>query len=442
MKKSTFKLHRHEPLRFPRNFIWGTSTSAHQIEGGNKNNDWWQWEKNPRHIWSGQRSGRAAFSYEHYGEDAKLASELNCNSYRLSVEWSRVQPEAGQINLEAIEYYRSVLQTYRARGIKIMVTLHHFTNPQWFAARGGWMRRDAPKIFADYVQQVVAALGDLVDWWITINEPSVYAGLGFYRGTWPPGQKSRIKSIWVLRQLMRAHRMAYKKIHEQLDRPGKKSVVGVAMNMMSFSSYEHGIIDLFILRILEWVSNHSFLFFTRSTHDFIGVNYYFHQRVGRHHGFWLGMGDRLQAEQRETSDVGWEVYPQGIYEVLNDVWRAYHLPVIITENGIATENEDRRARFIVANLKEVYHAIKSGVDVRGYFYWSLIDNFEWEKGFAPRFGLVRVNFKTGERTVKDSARVFATIAAENGISHYLLSFLGHGVSVAQVFSKVWSCRHE
>lgn len=428
--------HNHEFLAFPKSFVWGTATSAHQTEG-HAHNDWTRWEENPHHVWRGQRSGRASFSYERFAEDAELNHELGCNAARLSIEWSRIEPREGEFDEVALAHYRSVINAYRSRGARVMVTLHHFTNPIWFADRGGWERADAPKLFNRYVAHVAVALGGCVQWWITLNEPSLYAGLGYVRGVWPPGVRSKIRAARVLFHFMRAHRQAYATLHRACDHASHHTQVGSAVNMFSISNYEHSLADLFLVWALDWFFNHLFLDLTRHHHDFIGLNYYFHRRLERRPGTWFGslVSARL-TEQRETSDIGWEIFPQGISEVLHDVWSTYHLPIYITENGLATENEDKRARFIVAYLKEIYHTIAAGVPVRGYFYWSLIDNFEWEKGFAPRFGLVHVDFATGVRTRKPSSRVYEEIVRGGGISHRLLSFLGHGVHVGTVLRNV------
>lgn len=415
----------HRTLYFPKHFLWGTATSAHQVEGGNKHNDWWRWEKNSRKRF---RSGSACDHYHRFEEDFDIIKNLQQNAHRFSIEWSRIEPIEDEWNIEAIEHYRKVILALHEKKIKPIITLHHFTNPEWFQRKGGWARRSSARYFARYVKFVVQELGDIAHFWITLNEPMVYATLSYLDGVWPPGKKSYFLAHRVYHNLARAHRKAYAIIHELYKKhdwhPPK---VGVAMNTVSLYSYQmHSFSSWLFMRVADWLWNHSFYFFTGKTHDFIGINYYFHYRLKDLHFRPIRFFLEARAEKREMSSVGWEVYPQGIFDVLID-FRRYKLPIYITENGIATTNESKRTRYIVSYIKEVYHAIRAGVDVRGYFYWSLMDNFEWEKGFKPRFGLLRVNYATQERAPREAAEVYSEICRTNSLPHHLLKYLGHSV---------------
>ena len=417
-------LHVHKPLQFPEGFLWGSATSSHQVEGWNDNNDWWEWEHLPGTIADGQLSGRAADHYHRFKSDFNTAKKLGQNIHRLSIEWSRIFPSIGEINEAEVQHYIEVLQDLKDKGIKTMVTLHHFTIPIWFAKIGGFEKRSNLKYFNDYVEHIVPKISHLVDFWITINEPNIYCLMAYLTGLWPPGKKSKLAAFKVFNNLARAHKDAYTTIHEKV--ASSHPQVGVANNITSFYAYDrHSLRQWFTVRIGDWLWNHWFIEKTKGYHDFIGINYYVHQRVKKQRGKgFLDIFMPTSQEGRELSDLDWEIFPPGFFDALVDL-NHYHIPIYITENGLATLNEDQRSRYIVSYLKELYHAIESGVDVRGYLHWSLLDNFEWDKGLEARFGLIHVDFKTLKRTVKPSAKVYGQICKENAISHDLLRFIGH-----------------
>jgi beta-glucosidase len=419
--------HTHLSLRFPKGFLWGTATAAHQVEGGNTKNDWALWERLPGKVAGGDRAGRATDHYHRYALDFDLAASQHMNAHRFSLEWSRIEPRDGEWDAKEIAHYRAVLEALRVRGQQTMVTLFHFTVPQWFAARGGWAAKDAVGYFLRFATKAADAFGDLVDFWCTQNEPLVYVVMGYILGTWPPGIKNYRTAWTVFHNLTAGHVAATHGLHERARMLGRAVPVGVANNLISFYSYrKHSPLDAVSLTLSDWVWNHAYYRETRGSHDYLGVNYYFHQRIKREEGKLVQLFVDLRAENREMSDIGWEVYPAGIFDVLQELGEQ-HLPIYITENGIATVNDDRRIRFLVAYLKEVYHAIQSGIDIRGYFHWSLLDNFEWEKGYAARFGLIDVDWRTLQRRPKKSFSVYGRIAAENALSHDILRYVGHGV---------------
>ncbi len=416
--------HRHETLAFPRGFLWGTATAAHQVEGNNSHSDWWRWEQDhPDRIQ--EPSGAAVDHYHRYEEDLNLARELGTNCYRFSIEWARIEPHEGDIDRHELEHYGNVLRACRVRGIKTMVTLHHFSNPQWLTDRGGWEWNGAPAAFARFTRLVAQEFCDLVDYWITFNEPMVFVSQGYVMGVWPPGKTNYLKAYRVYRHLTAAHRLSYRAIHEEAVKKKCAAQVSAANNLISLYAYrKHKLIDKIYVWFMDKLWNHAFIDATRGHHDFLGVNYYFHQRISPGKSRFFGLIVDVKQEQRDMSDIGWEVYPTGLFDSLLDM-QEYKLPIFITENGIATKNDDRRARYIVSYVKELYHAIAAGIDVRGYCYWSLLDNYEWEKGFSANFGLIGVEMPSLERVVKSSARVYAQIAKENGIPHELLRFIGH-----------------
>ncbi len=419
------EIHDHETLKFPPGFLWGAATSAHQVEGNNIQNDWWEWEKHlPPHL----RSGDACDQYNRYEQDFDLAKSLNHNAHRLSIEWSRIEPQEGQFNQQAIEHYIKVLKYLKSLNLTVMLTLWHFTLPQWVAERGGWENGKTPVLFAKFVEKIAPILGEYVDLWVTINEPGVYVYEIYHVREWPHAKKSLVGQIKTYFNLVSAHKKAYKILH-QIYPAGKP--VGIAQNVLSFEPFhKHSPLEQVAVSVNDFFANHLFYLFTKGTHDFLGINYYFHIRL-KHPGFTPPMA--LLPQTHDVSDLGWEIYPEGLFDVLSDL--SDEVPIYITECGIASTNDDRRNRFLVAYLEEVARAIKAGVNVRGFFYWSLIDNFEWHLGFEPRFGLVEVDYETQKRHLRPSALTYAEIIAANGIPHTLMRFLGHTVTAEEVLKR-------
>lgn len=420
--------HIHETRKFPDGFLWGSATSSHQVEGGT-DNDWTEWEKAPGHVLDGNRSGLACDHYDRYEEDFDIAKSLNQNAHRLSIEWSRIEPVEGKWDMDEVVHYRKVLEALKARDMKIMLTCWHFTLPKWFAAAGGWESPDAINRFVRYVDFLAAEYGDLVDQWVTINEPMVYLLQSYGAGVWPPGVANKLRSVHVFGKMTIAHRRAYKIIHKTLGaRLGRKAMVGIAQNVITFEPYrKQSIADALFVWAADRMFNHQFFIWSGFfTHDYIGINYYFHYRVAYRPTKIAQFFYEVHTENRETSDLGWEINAPAIFDAIMGMAR-YKKPIIISEHGVANADDGKRPRIIVAALKEVYHAIKAGVDIRGYYHWSLMDNFEWEKGYTGRFGLVAIDYATMKRTPRRSAYVFADICKENGIPHTLLRFVGHGV---------------
>lgn len=416
--------HDHETLKFPDGFLWGAATSAHQVEGNNVNSDWWDWESLPGHA----RSGQACNQYNLYEQDFDLIKQLNHNAHRLSVEWSRIEPKEGEFNQAEIEHYKKVLKALKDRGLTVMLTLWHFTLPKWVAEKGGWENGRTVKYFERFVKKIVPEIAEYVDLWITLNEPGVYIYETYTASIWPHSRKSLIGQVKTFLNFTLAHRKIYKYLHSRF--PAGKPV-GIANNMLSFSSYhKHSIVEQLAVSLNDLFVNHLFYLFTRGTHDFLGINYYFHVRFQQHS--LVPQAVNLQ-QTHDVSDLGWEIYPEGIFDVLLDM--ADDIPIYITECGIASTNDDRRNRFLISYLQEVARAIKAGVNVRGFFYWSLLDNFEWHMGFEPRFGLVEVDYKTQARHIRPSALVYTDIIQHNGIPHSLLRFTGHTVQAEEVLEK-------
>lgn len=391
-------------IRFPSSFLWGAATSAYQVEGDNVNSDWWQWEK----ALGRESSGEACRHYRLYEQDFDLAKSLNHNAHRLSIEWSRIEPEEGKLSEGQLKHYIDVILSLRARNIEPLVTLHHFTNPIWFSKSGGWENRRCVANFLRYCDFVVRPLAKYVRYWITINEPMVYIYHAYILGVWPPQAKSYLKAKRVEGNFISAHIKAYRlirKIYNELNLP--ELSISIAQNMQAFVPCTQNLKNRFaaILRnrwynfgLLDKIMRHK-------TMDFIGVNYYSRQLVELEK--W-GIGNLAMDTCKNNhhpvkkNSLGWDIYPEGLYEVLLRL-KNYGLPVIITENGICTPDDNLRWEYIYAHLKNIHLAIEKGVNVIGYLYWSLMDNFEWDKGFGPRFGLIEIDYSTYKRIVRESA---------------------------------------
>lgn len=382
---------------FPDGFLWGAGTSSHQVEGGNVN-DWSQWELAGK---TRERSGRACdhWNLEQFARDVEVMKYLGLKIYRMSIEWSRVMPVVGVINPKALGHYREMLVILKAAGIKSMVTLHHFTNPIWFAESGGWVSGDTSH-FLTYAKQTAIALGNLVDYWITLNEAAVMGFHGYVTGLWPPGIKGRPD---LLLRLLDNVAIAHKGAYDILKKYGNGKPVGMVHNFtpglpvlgIAIESLLIGARDRFEKKMLRSIPM-----------DFLGVNYYFPQRfVGPFPLLeWMTFG--------EKSDIGWPIYPKGLYYALMSV-KDLGVPIYVTENGIADATDRLRPTFLDGHLAAVHEAILDGCPVQGYVHWSFLDNYEWAEGLSKRFGLIGVNHKTQERMVRPSALLYKYVIADN-----------------------------
>ena len=416
--------------RFPPGFLWGTATAAHQVEGGNQNSDWWRWEERPGAIANGDRSGAASDHWNRYPEDLDRAVALGQNAYRFSVEWARIEPQPGVYDEAALAHYREVTEACRTRGLEPMVTLFHFTLPQWLADLGGFEDPGAVARFEAYTRKVAAALGDQVQLWCTVNEPVVYLAAGYLAGVFPPGKQDPDAAARTMANLVRAHGRAYRALHE-VDPDAR---VGVAKHLRVFTP-ARGLDprDQIATWKVRRLFNQTFLDALATgratievpgaapikikdpdlagSMDFVGLNYYSRDMV-RYDPEAPGTVRFEVKAGSPTTDMGWEIYPEGFYQLLTWV-RRYRLPVYVTENGLADASDARRARFLRDHLYWMWRALAARVDVRGYFHWSLLDNFEWAEGFGPRFGLVAVDYPTQGRQVRDSAAFYAWVASHN-----------------------------
>ena len=426
-------------LTFPKGFLWGTASASHQVEGDNRNNQWWEFEQRPGVIWRGDRSGLACDWWHntdgHRDGDFDRMADLHQNAHRLSIEWSRIEPEPGRFDPAAIDRYRAMLGGLRDRGIRPLVTLHHFSDPIWFVKMGGWESSDSPFLFRRYVDYAIMGLRDLCDFWFTINEPMVFAAQGWARGIFPPGKQNILAAVKVVKHQLLAHGLAYQIIHER--QPDAQ--VGYAKHVRLFNGQRDGNqLDRYAAGLKRWIFEHVWVMATwdgrirppvgwgqpfgplERSMDFLGLNYYTVDQTR----FSLNPANLFGTESfrpnSELSDSGRdgpfaEYRPDGLYQVCQEV-RQFNLPVYITENGMPDQDDDQRPRWLLAHLHQLHQAIQSGVDVRGYFHWTLVDNFEWAEGWGLRFGLFELDPITQVRTARPSAQLYGEIAGQNGLT--------------------------
>lgn len=402
--------------QFPEGFLWGSATSSYQVEGGNVNADWWNWEKQA----GKQNSGSACRHYELFREDFDLAKSLNHNAHRISIEWSRIEAKENEFSAQEINHYIEVVKALKERGLEPIVTLHHFTNPDWISKKGGWLNNASVEYFLRFSRYVIEPLAKYVKYWITVNEPTVYAYHSYVTKSWPPQGSSYLKAKKVIDNLSVAHIEAYKLIHEIYQKLGiPKPAVSIAHNMQAFVPCQGKLINKLAANFRNEFYNYYLLnkYAKLATLDFIGVNYYSRQLVDvRSFLPWHFMQDVCSKNHDPVrkNSLGWDIYPKGLYDLLIGL-KKYNLPIIITENGICTEDDDLRWEYINTHLKSLNSAISAGVDVKGYLYWSLLDNFEWDKGFSARFGLVEVDYDSCKRNIRESAKRYSEVCRQNAL---------------------------
>ncbi len=347
-------------------FLWGVATSSHQIEGNNIHNDWWWWEHQGK-IEGGAVSGDACNHRELFLHDLQLVKDLGVNSYRFSIEWSRIEPEMGVYKDAEISWYQEIIDECERLEIIPMVTLHHFATPKWFFDMGGFTNPNSPLLFTKYVEKICTTIGSKVPLWCTFNEPMVYC-LGSYVGKFmPPAEFNLKKMVAANQNILRAHVLAYDILHKKLKRKGNFAkmplLVGIAHNMIDFCpARKFNVIEIF----LSWL-----------------MSSFYNQQ-------WI------------NAILGMAVNPKGLQRILMKL-KKYNMPIIITENGIADADDSKRSDFISDHLQVIKEARVSGILVAGYYHWSLIDNFEWINGFGPRFGLYSVDYNNQKRHPRGSA---------------------------------------
>lgn len=431
-------------LRFPPGFLWGCATSSHQCEDGNTNNQWCRWEQQG-HILSGEKCGAACDWWQRAEVDFDLAEQMENNALRLSFEWSRIEPEEGRWDTSAIDRYRAMLRDLQRRHILPMVTLHHFTEPLWFADRGGFADAANIPLFVRYASYVVEQLQDLCNFWITLNEPNAYAVLGYMLGSFPPGERDLKRTGLVLRNMLQAHVEAFYAmsrlqpearigycLHYRLFDPVRRfwptDIVAATVQEESFNwgilkAAETGRFSFPFNFVLEPLRRAS------GTRDYHGINYYTHTKVRfgvtRFGDLLARRFGRLSAVINNpglASAVGGPSYPDGLYRVLKGVYKRTrgNKPLYITENGFNDALDEYRPRAILEHVAQIHRAIQEGLPVRSYLHWTLTDNFEWVEGWRARFGLVELDQHRQKRTPRSSASLFGEICRANAITEEIV----------------------
>jgi len=386
---------------FPEGFVWGVATAAHQVEGGNWNNDWWAWEHTPGSPCT-EASGDACDHYHRYPEDLELLAGLGFGAYRFSIEWSRIEPEQGLWSVAALDHYRRVCERCHSLGLTPMVTFHHFTTPRWVAHLGGWSEPDTAERFASFCARAADRLGDLIGSAATFNEPNVVALMGYQAGLFPPGRRDPQMRREVTDVQLDAHRKAAAALRAA---PGSFPV-GLTLSMTDFQAMDGG--EERVARYRR-SGEDPWLEVARED-DYLGVQTYTRMRVAP-------PGPLGNEQGVPTTQMGYEDYPPALEACLRRAASVVgpSVPLIVTENGIGTDDDGRRAAFVHEALSGVLACLADGIDVRGYVYWTLMDNFEWAFGYEPKFGLVAVDRATQERTPKPSARWLGSVARANAL---------------------------
>jgi beta-glucosidase len=407
---------------FPSGFLWGASTASHQVEGGS-HSQWSVWElenaselaktaeerlghlpiwpeikkhaKNPNNY----VSGRGVDHYNQYKKDFDLAKGLNLNAFRFGISWGRIEPEEGKWDQQAIEHYKNYISELKKRGIEPMLNIWHWTFPVWFANKGGLKKYNNLVYLERYVKKIADEFGKDLNYVITINEPNVYASFSYLSGEWPPQEKNVLNFLSVYWNLAQAH----KRIYKILKKKNPKLQVGIAAQLANIQAKSpHNIFDELATKWMRYFWNWWFLRRIRRHQDFIGINYYFTD-------YYTGQFKR-QNPKLPLNDLGWYMEPEGLYPLLLRTWVRFKKPIIVTENGVADMHDEYRRWWIEETIVAMQRALSEGVDLRGYFHWSLLDNFEWKYGWWPKFGLVEVDREDGmKRNVRPSAEWFAGV---------------------------------
>jgi beta-glucosidase len=416
-------------LTFPPDFLWGTATAAYQVEGNNTNSDWWAWEQADGRILHNHKSGRASDWWENAEVDLDTAADMGTNAHRLSLEWSRIESEPSVFDHYALDRYRQILQAMHKRGIEPMVTLHHFSNPLWLVEKGDFSSQIVVDYFQRFTARVVDALGDLVPKWITINEPMVYMLMRYLVGTFPAAQKKGLTAgLEAVKHLLMCHTAAYHTIKQTYP----QAEIGVAKNFPIFQAkpgsrfpskwWAGRVNSLFNEMWMQAMVNGRLRSPFGSTKipnlagsfDFVGVNYYtrFYLKFPPSKGFY----ETDWGPGAVVSDGNYgEVYPAGLYQVIKNALK-YNKPIYITENGVPDADDDLRPSFLLTHLREVWRAISFCFPVMGYYHWSLVDNFEWDRGWTQRFGLIELDPETQARKLRRSGELYANICHQQAIT--------------------------
>lgn len=427
----------------------GTATASVQIEGGDKNNTWVEW-CGQGHIIDSSSCITACDHWNRVAQDTELLRDLHVQTHRMSLEWSRIQPSPASFSEEAIQHYRDEIKLLLSAGIRPLVTLHHFSEPLWFHRAGGWIKPQNVELFIAYARCCIERLGDLVNDWVSFNEPNVYVQFGYVIGNFPPGHRNLQEALSVTSEMIRTHVKLYGMIHQIRKKNGFQGLtrVGAAIHLRIFDGIT--LPGALMARVVDYAFNELFMegFTTGRLRfplpgrgirppggrvaDFLGINYYTRNIVE----FALDPSNyfhQLRCDHNlEKTDLGWDIYPKGIYQVCRRYYRRFRLPIYITENGISDKQDNLRAPFISDHLHHIARAIQDGIPVERYYHWTLMDNFEWLEGETANFGLYHNDFRTQKRTARKSAKLFAEICRRKELTEeMILSFENEIVQISK-----------
>ena len=435
-------------FHFPTGFLWGTSTSAYQVEGNNSNTNWSEWEAIPGKIIEGQIAGKACDWWSgKWKEDLERVVSTHQNSHRLSIEWSRIQPEKDRWDDNALNHYREIIHGMRIRGIEPIITIHHFTEPLWVTEMGSWENEGIISLFDTYTSRVVEALKEYCNYWIPINEPNVLAHQGYIEGSFPPGKSDLSLSFLALANMVKAHIAAY----DTIKRISPTSRVGTAISYRAFwpasqtnpfdiwmtnflsKQYNDAFINALTIGKLNYAFKREKISKGNNTYDFLGLNYYSGDEIK----FNLLKSKELFHEATyprlsEISENGFIAnVPSGFDQALHWATKFNH-PIIITENGIEDSKDQLRPQYIIEHIHRLWRAANLSYLFKGYFHWTLVDNFEWERGWTQRFGLWRLNNESQRRIKTKSVDLYSQICKSNALSSEVVNKFA-----PQVYSKIF-----
>ena len=408
-----------ERFTFPDGFAWGGAACAHQTEGGNWNNDWWEWEHRPDTPCA-EVSGDCIDHYHRYDADFELLASLGHNAHRFGIEWARIEPEPGEFSNAALDHYARVIESLHRHNLTPFMTLHHFSSPRWFAAEGGWAAASSVDRFRRYAEVVAKRLE--VPFVCTINEPQIVAQIGYQGTAFPPGAGENYLFGPVTRNFIASHAAAVEVFKEHQP----DAAIGLVLATADYQAandesvklrdrIHHRMVGVYheALRtgVFTGFGEDEAIANLKGTSDFVGVNYYTRTVIDV-----TKPGNTAAPEAgAETTQMGYEVVPECFVTVLKLAAEKTELPVYVTENGIGTADDHQRVRFIARHLAAVRQAMDEGADIRGYMYWCPMDNFEWAFGYRMTFGLIAVDRETFERTPKPSASYYAEICRSNAV---------------------------
>jgi beta-glucosidase len=445
-------------VKVPLDFVWGAATASYQIEGaanddGRGESVWDRFSHTPGKVKNGDTGDVATDHYHRYQEDVNIMRELGLDAYRFSIAWPRILPEGtGAVNEAGLAFYDRLVDALLAAGVTPYVTLYHWDLPQALQDRQrGWISRDIVEQFAHYADVVARRLGDRVLHWMTFNEPSVFVYDGYARGRHAPGLTDERAAVQAAHHVLLAHGTTVPILRQNV---GPDAQVGIVYAVSPVEVERETPEALAMQKRLDAMRNGWFVDPVLAGHypavllaaddlpnpqtkdgdldviqtalDFIGLNYYSRTyiRVGEDGKPLPSHGIQAAEEHMDRTAMGWEIYPQGLYNILAQFHQRYpDLPIYITENGAAFEDEvedgrihdERRVAYLRAHFRKMWEALQDGVPLRGYFLWSLLDNFEWAHGYSKRFGIVHVDYPTGTRRWKDSAYFYQSVIKANGL---------------------------